>query len=81
VTCYYLYLWDEVFGPAFIKMNRRLKVAIEQLTGELVTFRQSSDAASGKLSRLTNVLIGFTTVLVVLTFASVVLTIVIAAEK
>jgi hypothetical protein len=57
-----------------MEMNRRLKVAIERLTGELVTFRKSADAAASKLSRLTNVLIGFTAVLVVLT-------ILIAAEK
>ncbi len=63
------------------EMNRRLKGAIERLTGEFVSFRESSDAAAGKLSRLTNVLIGFTAVLVILTFGLVVLTILIAAEK
>lgn len=64
-----------------MEMNRRLKVAIQRLTGELVKFRESSDAASRKLSRLTNVLIGFIAALVILTLGLVVLTIAIAAEK
>jgi hypothetical protein len=57
-------------GPQYrapMEMNRRLKAATEKLTTEIVTFRESSDAAARKLSLLTNVLIVFTAALVVLT--------------
>lgn len=63
-----------------MEMDRRLKNAVEALTGELVTFRESSDAAAGKLERLTRWLIGFTIVLVILTLAVVLLTAVLAAK-
>lgn len=68
-------------GPHYeMEMSRRLKTAIENLTTELVTFRESSDKAARKLSRLTNILIAFTAVLVALTVALVVLTIMVAAK-
>ena len=55
-------------GPNFeLEMNRRLKEVIGQLTTELIAFRESSDRAARRLSRLTNVLIALTVVLVVLT--------------
>lgn len=64
-----------------MEMQRRLKDAVEALTGELVTFRQSSeaaaekaDAAAGKLTTLTGWLIGFTIELVILTVVVVILT-------
>jgi len=63
-----------------IEMQRRLKVAVEALTAELVSFRTSSDEAAGKLERLTKWLIGFTIVLVVLTLAVAGLTAVLAAK-
>jgi hypothetical protein len=80
---------DELIGRApgspgphhELEMNRRLKGAIEKLTTELITFRQSSDLAARKLWRLTNVLIGFTVALVALTVALVVLTIMIATRS
>jgi hypothetical protein len=58
-----------------MEMNRRLKVATERLTAELVAFSKSSDAAAGKLARLTRVIISLTVALVVLTVALVVLTV------
>jgi hypothetical protein len=63
-----------------MEMNRRLKEATGKLTGELVTFRESSDVAARKLWRLTNVLIGFTAALVALTAALVILIIILAAK-
>ena len=55
-------------GPNFeLEMNRRLKEVIGQLTTESIAFRESSDGAARRLSRLTNVLIALTVVLVVLT--------------
>jgi hypothetical protein len=54
-----------------MELQRRLKVAVETLTTELVAFRASSDAASRKLVRLTNWLIGFTVGLVLLTLVLV----------
>lgn len=57
-------------GPGYqMEMDRRLKAAIIELTGEIVTFRQSSDLAAGKLARLTNVLIALTAMVVILTVA------------
>jgi hypothetical protein len=64
-----------------MELNRRLKAAIGKLTVELVSFRESSDAAARKLWRLTNVLIGFTAALVALTVALVILTIILAAKR
>jgi hypothetical protein len=58
-----------------MEMNRRLKDSVEALTAELVTFRKSSDKAAGKLARLTNVIIGLTGFLVVLTIVLVILTV------
>lgn len=59
-----------------LEMQRRLKVATKKLTDELVTFRQSAEAAARrsetsavKLERLTRWLIGFTVALVALTVA------------
>jgi len=77
-----------------LEMQRRLKVATEKLTAELVMFRESAEAAAerseaaarrseasaAKLERLTRWLIGFTVVLVVLTLAVLTLTAVLAAK-
>jgi len=64
-----------------MEMQRRLKSAVLDLTAELVTFRESSEAAArkadeaaGRLMRLTGWLIAFTVALVVLTVVVVVLT-------
>jgi hypothetical protein len=70
-------------NPGFeMEMNRRLKDAIEKLTGEIVTFRESAiasaekaDVTAGKLTTLTRWLIGFTAVLVILTVVIVILTV------
>ena len=73
-----------------LEMQRRLKVATEKLTAELVMFRESAEAAAerseaaarrseasaAKLERL----IGFTVILVVLTLAVLALTAVLAAK-
>jgi hypothetical protein len=66
-----------------MELQRRLKDAIETLTGELVAFREASDRAADKseraderLERLTRWLIGLTVVLIALTGAIVALTIV-----
>jgi hypothetical protein len=62
-------------GPAYeMEMQRRLKVAITELTSELVSFRMASDAAASRLERLTRWLVRFTVALTVLTVAVVVLT-------
>jgi hypothetical protein len=62
-------------GPAYeMEMQRRLKVAIIELTSELVSFRTSSDAAASRLERLTRWLVRFTIALTVLTVAVVALT-------
>jgi hypothetical protein len=65
-----------------MEMSRRLKNAVEALTAELVMFRESSDsaarqsdAAAGKLARLTWVLIVLTVAVTGLTAALVVLTV------
>lgn len=65
-----------------MEMNRRLKDAVEKLTGEIVAFRESaiaaaekSDVAAGKLTTLTRWLIIFTAALVILTVVIVVLTV------
>ena len=65
-----------------VEMSRRLKNAVEALTAELVMFRESSDsaarqsdAAAGKLARLTWVLIVLTVAVTGLTAALVVLTV------
>jgi hypothetical protein len=50
-----------------MEMNRRLKVAIIELTGELVTFRKSSDMASRRIFWLTVVVAFMTAALVGLT--------------
>lgn len=77
-----------------LEMQRRLKVATEKLTAELVMFRDSaevaaerseaaalrSEASAAKLERLTRWLIGFTVALVVLTVAVLALTAVLAAR-
>lgn len=55
------------------ELQRRLKVAIEALTIEIVASRQSSESADRRLSRLTVVLIVLTVVLAALTVALVVL--------
>lgn len=64
-----------------MEMSRRLKGAVEALTAELIMFRKSadgaarqSDAAAGKLARLTWVIIVLTVAVVGLTAALVVLT-------
>lgn len=64
-----------------MEMSRRLKDAVEALTAELVMFRESSDrsarqsdAAAGKLARLTWVIIVLTVAVAGLTAALVVLT-------
>ena len=62
------------------RLTSQLDTSIGTLTAELVTFRTSSDAAAGKLERLTRWLIGFTIVLVVLTLAVVALTGLLAAN-
>ncbi|HEY3957992.1 MAG TPA: hypothetical protein VGM53_31900 [Streptosporangiaceae bacterium] len=77
-----------------LEMQRRLKVATEKLTAELVVFRESaemaaerseaaahrSEASAANLERLTQWLIGFTVALVVLTVAVLALTAVLAAK-
>ncbi len=72
-------------GPAYeMEMQRRLKVAITELTRELVSFRTSSDVAASGLERLTRQrgrwLVRFTIALTVLTVAVVVLTAVLLAK-
>ncbi len=68
-------------GPAYeMEMQRRLKVAITELTRELVSFRTSSDVAASRLERLTRWLVRFTIALTVLTVAVVVLTAVLLAK-
>jgi hypothetical protein len=64
-----------------MEMSRRLKDSVEALTAELVMFRESSDraaqqsdAAAGKLARLTWVIIVLTVAVVGLTAALVILT-------
>jgi hypothetical protein len=57
-----------------MEMSRRLKDAVAALTAELVMFRKSSDAAAGKLARLTWVIIVLTVAVAALTAALVVLT-------
>jgi hypothetical protein len=66
-----------------MEIERRLKDAIETLTGEIVVFHEAADRAAEKsekadvrLERLTRWLIGLTVVLVALTAAVVALTIV-----
>jgi hypothetical protein len=54
-----------------MEMSRRLKDAVEALTAELVMFRESSDAAAGKLARLTWVIIVLTVAVAGLTAALV----------
>jgi hypothetical protein len=51
---------------------------VESLTDELIAFRESSDAASRKVARLTRVLVGATDVLIILTGVLVWLTEVLA---
>jgi hypothetical protein len=65
-----------------MEMQRRLKDAVEALTGELVTSREAADKAArqadeaaGKLTRLTGWLIGFTVAVVFLTVVLVFLTV------
>ena len=57
-----------------MEMNRRLKAAIGDLTGEIVTFRESSDRASRRIFWLT---VG----IAVLTAALVALTVVLALRS
>jgi hypothetical protein len=71
------------FPHGEMELQRRLKDAIEMLTGELVAFREAADRAAeksekadGRLERLTRWLIGLTVVLIALTGAIVALTIV-----
>jgi hypothetical protein len=78
-----------------LEMQRRLKVATERLTTELVMFRESaqtaasrseaaarrSEESAARLERLTRWLIGFTVALVVLTVAVLALTGVLAAKQ
>lgn len=83
-------------GPQHeMELQRRLKLAVELLTAELVTFRESaaaaaersdaaaarSDAAAGRLERLTGWLIAFTVGLFVLTAIVAVLTGVLLAQS
>ena len=63
-----------------MEMDRRLKEAVVTLTAELIAFRKSSDAAAGKLSNLTKVLLAATVVLVILTGAVTWLTAVLASR-
>lgn len=53
------------------RLTGELNTKIGDLTGELITFRTSSDEAARKLARLTTWLIVFTIVLVILTVAVV----------
>jgi hypothetical protein len=55
-------------GPAYeMEMQRRLKVAITDLTGEIVTFRESSDRTGNRVMWLTAGVVVLTVVLVALT--------------
>lgn len=56
-----------------MEMSRRLKVAVENLTGEVVTSRKSAD-------RLSRRVVWLTAILVILTAALVALTIVLALK-
>ena len=62
-------------------MQRRLKTSVTVLAAEIVAFREASDAAAQKVSRLTRVLVGATVVLVILTGVLVWLTAVLAARS
>jgi hypothetical protein len=66
-------------GPQH-EMERRLKAAVVELTGELVNFRETSDGAATRMERLTRWLIGFTVALTALTVVIVVLTAVLLAK-
>jgi hypothetical protein len=62
-------------GPQYeMEMQRRLKAAVVELTGELVKFRRASDEAASRMERLTRWLIGFTIALTVLTVVVAILT-------
>jgi hypothetical protein len=62
-------------GPQHeMEMQRRLKEAIGELTGELVKFRTASDEAASRMERLTSWLVGFTIALTILTVVVVILT-------
>ena len=64
-----------------MEMQRRLKTSVTALTAEIVAFREASDAAAQKVSRLTRVLLGATVILVILTGVLVWLTAVLAARS
>lgn len=67
-------------GPQHeMEMQRRLKAAVVELTGELVKFREASDDAASRMERLTRWLVGFTIVLIILTIVVVALTAVLLA--
>jgi len=55
-----------------MELQRRLRVAVQELTAQIVTFRKSSDAAAKRLEWLTYVLVLMTAVLVALTVILVV---------
>ena len=57
-----------------MEMSRRLKVAVENLTGEVITSRESAD-------RLARRVVWLTAIIVVLTATLVALTIVLALKK
>jgi hypothetical protein len=57
-----------------MEMQRRLKSAIYSLIDEIVTFRESSEAADERLTAQTSWLISFTWVLIALTVAVAILT-------
>jgi hypothetical protein len=68
-------------GPQHeMEMQRRLKAAVIELTGELIKFQGTSRETASRLERLTRWLVGFTAVLAVLTVAVVVLTALLLAK-
>jgi hypothetical protein len=50
-----------------MEMQRRLKVAVERLTDEVITSRKSADRLAGRVVWLTAILVVLTAVLVALT--------------
>ena len=63
-----------------MEMQRRLKVATEANTAELVRFRQAADVAAGKSDRAAGRLERLTWALIVLTLAVVALTVVLVVK-